>query len=185
MTDPTPTEGLPEEPQPEQQLGLFGSESSAPIEPTRKGRKQQSAIQRAGLDEERTDSFTALTASLAAKKVSAPGFAQAIATIYRAGFGKATKELYAQFGLPEGRREQLPVGVLRILIVYELAAKRRVDRHIVQGESQSDINREMVQQCRIATQIMRRALYWSERAERLESTSLLTEPPSSYPLDSL
>ncbi|XHX79456.1 MAG: hypothetical protein RBJ76_05865 [Stenomitos frigidus ULC029] len=69
--------------------------------------------------------------------------------------------------------------------MYELAAKRRIDRHIVQGQTQDDINRELTNQVRIATQIMRRALYWSERAERLESTSLLAEPSSNYPLDAL
>ncbi len=191
MTDPTP----PEAPTPEgatpteagtpEQLGLFGSESNAPIAPTPKGRKRQSALRRTGLDEERTDSFTALTASLAAKKADRSGFAFSIGAIYKAGFGKTAKALYAHFGLPDGQREALPVNILRILIVYELAAKRRVDRHIVQGQTQDEINQELAHQCRIATQIMRRALYWAERAERLESTSLLAEPPSNYPLDSV
>ena len=191
MTDPTPPEETTpegstptEEPQPEAQLGLFGSESNAPLTPTRKGRQRQSAIQKAGLDEDRLDSYKALMASLAAKQADEEGFAFSIGAVYREGFGKTAKGLYAHFGLPDGQRQALPVSILRILIVYELAAKRRVDRHIVQGQTQAEINRELANQCRIATQIMRRALYWSERAERLESTSLLAEPPTDYPLNS-
>lgn len=188
MTDPTPPEEpTPEEPTEEgtpEQLGLFGGESNAPIAPTRKGKKRQSAIQRAGLDEERTDSFKSLMSALAAKKVNARGFSLAVGAIYKAGFGKATQELYAYFGLEDGQRAALPVRILRILIVYELAAQRRVERHIVKGQSQEDINRELAQQCRIATSIMRKALYYAERAERLESTSLLSEPPADYPLNS-
>ena len=151
MTEPTPPQE-PEELQPEEQLGLFGEASNAPIQPTRRARK--APIQRAGLDDERLDSYKALTASLTAKNADSQGIAIVIGTIYKAGFGKATAELHAHFGLTSNNRAALPAGILRILIVYELAAKRRVDRHIMQAQTQTEINRELAQQCRIATQII-------------------------------
>lgn len=181
MTDLTPPENLPEEPQPEAQLGLFGEASNAPIKPARSARR--TPLQKAGLDKERLDSYKALMASLAEKRADNEGLSQAVGAIYKAGFGQNTKAFYAYFGLRPGKREVLPVGILRILIVYELAAKRRIDRHIIKGQTQDDINQELANQCRIATQFMRRALYWSERAGQLESTSLLAEPPSNYPID--
>jgi len=179
MTDPTPP--VPE-PQPDSQLGLFGSESNAPLVPKRSRTKSRPVP--TAFDDQRLDSYKALVASLLNKKANDQGVAIAIGTIYRAGFGKVTAELYAHFGLQTNNRADLPTGVLRILIVYELAAQRRVDRHVTQGQTQTEINREIAQQCKIATQIMRRALYWSERAERLEATSLLSQPPADYPLNS-
>jgi|GEM_PF-5106109 len=189
MSDPNLPEGTTPEPlltteegTPEQ-LGLFGSESNAPIQPTRRSRSRQAAIQ-TEFDSQRLDSYKSLVAALRAKKADPQGIAIAIGTIYKAGFGKATTELYTYFNLTTNSRAALPEKVLKILIVYELAAQRRVDRHLLQSQAQTDINRELAQQCRIATTIMRRALYWAERAERLESTSLLAEPHADYPLNS-
>lgn len=183
MTEPTPPDSSPEETPPDEQLGLFGGESNALIQPTRKGRRRQSVIQ-TEFDSQRLDSYKSLVSALRDKKADPQGIAIAIGTIYKAGFGVATKELYAYFNLPSNSRTALPERILRILIVYELAAQRRIDRHLLQAQAQTDINRELAQQCRISTTIMRRALYWAERAERLESTSLLAEPPADYPLNS-
>ncbi|XHX79455.1 MAG: hypothetical protein RBJ76_05860 [Stenomitos frigidus ULC029] len=92
MSDQTPTpEPSPEDPTSEvlpsteegtpEQLGLFGSESSETIQPTRRSRNRQAAVQRAGLDEERLDSYKALMASLVEKKVDDEGLSQAVGVL--------------------------------------------------------------------------------------------------------
>lgn len=162
----------------DEQLALPGMENSTPS-PQRRRRRPEPT----GLDIERTDTRQALSRSLHQKGANEEGQALATGSIYVTGFGKRTKDFYAHFGLTPGNRAQLPPEVLRFLICYEVAAKRRVDRHIVQAQDQRSINRELANQCRIATLIIKRALYWAECLGSLEAAeALLPEPPDNYPL---
>jgi len=120
------------------------------------------------LTSERLDMRDALTVSIRCKGGSQQAYIQVTASIYRLGFGYQSARLfYEAYNLPPSSRNDLPPGVLRVLLVYEFAVMRRLDSHVMETSAQTEVDNEIVTEAKLAVQATKRFLYWLDCGKTL------------------
>ena len=120
------------------------------------------------LTTERLDMRDALTVSIRRKGGSQQAYIQVTASIYRLGFGYQSARLfYEAYNLPPSSRNDLPPGVLRVRLVYEFAAMRRLDSHVMETSAQTEVDNEIVTEAKLAVQATKRFLYWLDCGKTL------------------
>jgi hypothetical protein len=95
------------------------------------------------LRSQRVDTRQEFSKSLHDKGADGEGISKATNTMYKAAFGKNTKELYQEHEGKQGDRDTLPRDVQEEIIVHEIINKRRVQQHDVQSSEQRQINNEL------------------------------------------